>query len=57
MSQQRGMKRAQKVAKRKQRLAIVARKNNIKQAIHAFKKAASQHAGHSHEGHEDHDHD
>lgn len=61
MSQQRGFKRAQKVLKRKQRLATVERKTNIKKAIYAFKKLAGAHAGHSHEGHsheghEGHDH-
>jgi hypothetical protein len=56
MTQQRGMKRAQKVMKRNQSKAREERKSNIKQAIYAFEKAMKEAqtektAEHDHQGH------
>ena len=61
MAQQRGMKRAEKVAKRKARFAREAYRSNIKQAVYAFEKAlkeaeAGGHEGHDHSSHEGHTH-
>lgn len=52
MSQQKGFKRAEKVAKRKRKLETVARKRAINKAIYQLSK---KHAGHDHEGHEGHE--
>ena len=61
MAQQRGMKRAVKVAKRKARHAREAYRSNIKQAVYAFEKALKQaelgHEGHDHEHGENCDHE
>ncbi len=55
-----GVKRAEKVLKRKQRLARAAKKTNIKQAIYTYEKALKAveegHEGHDHGDHEGHDH-
>lgn len=50
MAQQRGMKRAAKVAKRKAHLKREAYRSNIKQAVYAFEKALREaEHGHDHE--------
>lgn len=54
MAQQKGQKRAQKVHKRKVRLAKVAYHSNLKKAVYAQEKAAK---GPEETGHEGHDHD
>lgn len=58
MAQQRGVKRAAKVAKRKARQSRESYRSNIKRAVYAFEKAL-KHAeeGHDHEHDHDHDHD
>ena len=57
MAQQRGMKRAEKVLKRKQTTARLDRKSNIKQAIYAFEKALKESQGEqAHEDHSEHQH-
>jgi hypothetical protein len=56
MTQQRGMKRAQKVMKRKQSKAREERKSNIKQAIYAFEKALKEAEGEKSGSHAGHDH-
>ncbi|MBX9569060.1 MAG: hypothetical protein K2X77_09200 [Candidatus Obscuribacterales bacterium] len=49
MAQQRGMKRAAKVAKRKARHARQTYRSNIKQAVYAFEKALREaDGGHDH---------
>ena len=53
MAQQRGMKRAAKVAKRKARQCRENYKTNIKQAVYAFEKALRE----AEHGHEEHVHD
>ncbi|MBX9689163.1 MAG: hypothetical protein K2X27_20815 [Candidatus Obscuribacterales bacterium] len=58
MAQQRGVKRAQKVMKRKQRLVREGKKSNIKQAIYAFEKAlkaSDEHTEHVHDENCKHD--
>lgn len=61
MGQQRGMKRAVKVAKRKARFAREAYRSNIKKAVYAFERAlsAADGEGHVHDencNHEGHKH-
>ncbi|MBY0356992.1 MAG: hypothetical protein K2W82_03240 [Candidatus Obscuribacterales bacterium] len=57
MAQQKGFKRAQKVLKRKQKLAKDTYRSNLKKAVYALEKAAneSEH-DHDHEDHKDHAH-
>lgn len=54
MAQQRGMKRAEKVLKRKRRIRKTTRENNLK--LVAGGPVAKAHAGHDHAGHDHADH-
>lgn len=58
MAQQRGVKRAQKVLKRKQRQTRLDRKSEVKKLVYAAEKTSAAIEGkHDHADHSKHDHD